>query len=197
MGVTEKLLGTMKRHSPSRVVVFAGDKEKAIAVPGKNRKKWAFVIQAIESCGQWSRVEMLDRGGGLLAAVENTDPAGELADLGAPTGTAAAVERMLVIVLKAQREAMAFRDSEVQGLLRAQADVLREQSVAVRSLTALYQQQVEAARELAQMQSDAKPEAGQMEQLLEALPVIMQAVPVLRSMLAGGAAPPTTPNGKR
>jgi hypothetical protein len=172
--------------------VFAGDKEKQIAVPGKNRKKWAFVLQAIESVGPWSRVEMLDGKGGLLAAVENTDPAGDLADLGAPTGTAAAVERMLVIVLKAQREAMAFRDSEVQGLLRAQADVLREQSVAVRSLTALYQQQVEAATELAAMRAEATPPPDQMQQLVEALPVIMQALPVLRSLLTGEA---STPNG--
>jgi hypothetical protein len=111
-------------------------------------------------------------------------------DLTGAKGMPAQVERMLAIVLKAQREALAFRDAEVQGLLRAQGDVVKELTQGMRALSGLYQEQVGAARELAELQAEAKhvPEGGDMAQLLEALPTIMQALPALRALLQGPAA---------
>jgi hypothetical protein len=192
---TEKLLGALKRDKPSRVVVYIGDKEREVAVRG-GRNSASQTLRAVEALGAWSRVELLNKGGALLSTVENTDPAGELQELGAPTGMNAQVERMLVIVLKAQREALAFRDSEVRTIMQAQAEVLREQSAAVKSLTALYQAQVETVRATAEIQADAAIAAatkdGDWAQLVEALPTILQAVPVLRSLIAG---PAPAPNG--
>lgn len=196
---SEKLLATLKRVNPSKLVAYLGnDRERNIAVPG-GRKKWSQAVSVIESLDGWVKVELLDKGGSLLATVDNTDPAGELQDLTSPGGVPAQVERMLVIVLKAQQEAMKFRDAEVQGLLRAQADVLREQSAAVKSLTALYQAQVEAVRETSAIEADAAAAqaaaaagSSEMQQLIEAAPAILQILPLVKGLLSGTVA---VPNG--
>lgn len=198
----EKLLATLKRENPARLVAYLGDdKERTIAVKG-GRKKWSATVATVEALGAWTRVELLDKSGALLATVENTDPAGDLQDLGAPSGVAAQVERMLVIVLRAQSESMKFRDAEVKALLTAQADVLREQSAAVKSLTALHQAQLEAVRETEAVKAEAAAAAaaaangGDWAQVVEALPVIVQALPILKGLLSGGG-PSVPSNGAR
>ncbi len=196
---TEKLLAALKRDKPSRVVVYVGDKEREVAVRG-GRNAASQTLRAIEALGAWSRVELLDRKAALLGTVENTDPAGELQELGAPTGMNAQLERLLALFMKYSREALAFRDAEVRTVMQAQAEVLREQSAAVKALTSLYQQQLATAHETAEMRLEAAVAAagseGNWQQLVEAIPTIVQALPMLRGLLAGGAPTPPT-NGAR
>lgn len=195
-GSAAKLLATLKRHTPAKVVAMRGeDEQQVISVPGK-RKRWAQVIGAVES-RSWLSVDLLDKSGGLIITVENTDPARELRDLEAHSGGGAELrlaERIVALVLKGQRDTMTFRDAEVSSLLKAQGDTLREMSNGMRALSSLYQEQVGAARDIASMQVQAAKEqataaGGDWQQLLEALPTIMQSLPLLRSLLAGGEAP--------
>jgi len=189
-----QLLATLKRYAPDKLVAVVGDKERSIAVPNV-RKRWERVLSTLNTLA-WSRLEMQDKHGALLHTVDNTEPAGELQEL--PAGRAAELQSLLTIVLRAQSEAMKFRDAEVQGLLRAQGDVMREVTASVKALTSLHQEQLQAARELGDIEREqveaAAANGDQMKQLMEALPVLLQALPVLRSLLGNGDVPP---NGAR
>ena len=153
------------------------------------------VVAAITS-RSWLSVDLLDKSGALLFSVDNTEPARELQDLEAVgSGTELRLaERIVALVLKGQRDTMSFRDAEVSSLLKAQGDVLREMSNGMRALSNLYQEQVSAQRDIAAMRVQAAQDAASSggddwKQLLEAMPTILQAVPVLKSLLATGAAP--------
>ncbi len=188
MPVGDKLLATLKRHNPHKVRSFVGDDDsRDIAVPTR-RRKWSQVIEAIESRA-WTRVELLDKSGALLASVDNEGPAGGLEDieLGRTGGQVLLAERMVAMCIKAQRDAMTFRDAEVTALLRAQGDVVREMTAGMRALTAMYQEQVDVAQTLAENRTlaAAGPEKDQLTQLLEAAPLMMQAMPMLRALLSG------------
>jgi ribosomal protein S6 len=192
MQSSDKLLSSLKLHNPAKVRCYVGDDDhKDIAVT-KRRKKWAQVVAAVEGAtkGQWSRCELLDGGGALLATVENTDPAGELSTIGGGPGTGRLGELMALvqIVTKAQRDAMQFRDNEVQALLRAQGEVVRELTAGVKALSAMYQEQVKAVREVAELQAEAqvKPDQSELQQLLEAAPAILQVLPMLKNLTGGG-----------
>lgn len=198
----EKLLASLKRHNPARVVAYAGDDDaRAIAVPTR-RKRWAQVIEAIQALA-WTRVEMQDKAGAVLGYVENTEPASGLADLGTDksAGELRLAERIVTLVLKGQRDAMTFRDAEVTALLKAQGDVVREMTAGMRALTSMYQEQVVAAEQLAETRAMAlaTPEKGDLAQLLDAAPQIVQALPLIRALLGGENAAQSAPhvNGTR
>jgi hypothetical protein len=200
---TNALLETLKKHNPARVVAYAGDDDaRAISVPTR-RKKWAQVIEAINA-RSWSRVELLDKAGAVLAYVENSEPARDLEPLEAVTGTGAQIqlaERIVTMVARGQREVMAFRDAELSALLQAQGSVVREMAGAMSSLSALYREQVQTAETTGELRATALAHAAssgddQIRQLIEALPVLIQALPMLRGLLSSGPTPPTTPPPK-
>lgn len=191
--LTDKLLASLKRHNPSKVRAYAGDDDhRDIAVPAR-RRKWGQVIEAIEAVA-WTRVELLDKSGAVLGYVENTEPAAELQDLAVSSGAIPQAQQIVAMCLKAQRDAMHFRDAEVSALLKAQGDVVREMTAGMRALTAMYQEQVQAAERVAELRTVAAqgPEKGQVQELMEAMPLILQALPVLRSLISG-----TTPDATR
>ncbi len=197
---TDKLLASLKRHNPARVVAYAGDDDpRPIAVPTR-RKRWQQVIEAIQALA-WTRVELQDKAGAVLGYVENTEPAGGLADLGTDksAGELRLAERIVTLVLKGQRDAMTFRDAEVTALLKAQGDVVREMTAGMRALTSMYQEQVDAAEQLAETRALAaqQPEKGQLAELLDAAPQLLQALPLIRSLLGGESPPNGHVNGAR
>lgn len=188
----EKLLATLKRHNPHRVRCYNGDDDvRDVAVP-QRRRRWSTVIEAIEA-RPWSRVELLDKSGAVLGYADNEGPARDVEDL-APGfagvgGQLLLAERIAALVVKAQREAMTFRDSEVSALLKAQGDVVREMSAGVRALAEVYREQTVAAEDAAEARAAAAAAAAsssELKQLVEALPTLMQALPLLRGLLAGG-----------
>lgn len=195
--ITDKLLATLKRHNPSKVRAYAGDDDwRDIAVPTR-RKRWGRVIEAIDA-KSWTRVELLDKSGAVLAYVDNTSPASELEDVGdgKVSRTRSESEWILNLVIRAQREAMAFRDSEVQALLKAQGDVVRELSRAMQDLSGIYSEQRKAAVETAEIRAAATAGGSEWKELLEAAPQLLQMLPLLRGLLAsGGPQQPKPKNG--
>lgn len=189
-----QLLATLKRYAPDKLVALVGDKERAIAVPNV-RKRWERVLSTLSGLA-WSKLELQDKHGALLATVDNSEPAGELSDL--PAGRAAELQVLLGMMMRVHENALKYRDAEVQGLLRAQGDVVREVTASVKALSQLHQEQLVAARELGAIereQIEAQAANGdQLKQLMEALPVLLQALPVLKQLLGSGDAPP---NGAR
>ena len=195
--VDGKLLASLKRHNPSKVRAYAADDDhRDIAVPTR-RKKWAQVVETINALS-WVRVEMLDKSGAVLGYVENTDPPAGLEDLGSHGGSGHELrlaERICSLVLKGQRDAMTFRDAEVSNLLKAQGEVVREMTAGMRALTAMYQEQVVASEQLAETRAAAavQPDPGQLKEFMDALPALMQLLPLLRGLASGEA--PRTVNG--
>jgi hypothetical protein len=195
-----KLLATLRRFEPFKVRAYNGDDDaRDIAVP-QRRKRWNQVIEAIEA-KPWTRVELLDKSGAVLGYADNEGPARDVEDLGPSFagigGQLCLAERISALVVKAQREAMAFRDAEVTALLKAQGDVVREMAAATRSLAEVYREQTVAAEDAAEARAAAQLAVNggsQLKELMEALPVLMQALPLLRNMLTAG---PATTNGVR
>lgn len=200
-----KLLATLRTHSPAKVRAYTSDDEyRDIAVPTR-RKKWAQVIAAVEARA-WSRCELLDRSGAVLAYVENTDPAQGVEDVGAPAPAKLSSEYQLAVkitelCLKAQREAMSFRDSEMKELLGAHGQVIKEMVTGMQVLSELYKEHVTVASEVAGLNAEAEARAaagngGQLKELIEAAPLIMQVLPMLKQLLGSGDAPAVAPNGR-
>jgi len=194
--ITDELLTKLKRYAPSKVRAYASDDDfRDIAVPTR-RKRWNQVIEAIEA-RSWTRVELLDKSGAVIAYVDNTSPASDLEDLSTTsTGkTRSEAEWIVNLVVKAQREAMAFRDSEVQSLLRAQGDVVRELSQAMKDLSGIYTEQRRAAVEAAEIRANAaNGSSSEWKELLEAAPQLLQMLPYLRQLM-GGSGEPKPKNG--
>jgi hypothetical protein len=190
MNTADKLLANLKRHNPAKVRAYAGDDDaRDIAVPTR-RKRWAQVVETIEA-RSWTRVELLDKSGAVLAYVDNVEPAREIEDVGdgRASKTRSEAEWIVALVIRAQRDAMTFRDAEVSNLLKAQGDVVRELTSAMHGLSTIYRAQVDAASEVAALQATAAAGDGsQLRELLEAAPTILQAIPVIRGMMSNGAA---------
>jgi hypothetical protein len=177
--VTEKLYDKLRKLNPSKVRAIAGDEIREIAVP-ERRKKWSQVIEAV-TAGAWHRCELLNKRGEVLGYVDNTAPASDLEDF-ADNRKRSEVQWIVELVVRAQRDALAYRDSEVQALLQAQGQVVRELSAGVRDVAALYREQAVAARDLGAMQ------AGQgdiLDELLKAAPELLKVLPMVRSLLSG------------
>jgi hypothetical protein len=202
--INATLLASLKRHNPSKVRAYAADDDsRDIAVPAR-RRKWGAVIAAIEALS-WVRVEMLDKSGAVLGYVENAEPARELEELSPSPGAVKdaselrLAERIVGLVMRGQRDALTFRDAEVTALLRAQGDVVRELAASVGALGAVYREQVAATRESGEERAAAVAAAaataaganqGELQQLLEAMPTLIQVLPMLRGMLSPGTTPP-------
>jgi hypothetical protein len=182
------MLASLRRLSPAKVRVYAGDDDsRDIAVPAR-RRKWSQVIEAIEA-RSWTRCELLDKSGAVLGYIENAEPAGELEELepGQKSKTRSDVEWMVGVITKAQRDAMTFRDAEVTNLLRAQGDVVREMVAAMHSLHAINEAKVSAAADVARLQAQAESSdgAGQLKELLDAAPQLLGMLPAIRQLLGG------------
>lgn len=195
-----KLLATLKRHNPFKVRAYNGEDDvREIAVP-QRRRRWATVIEAIEA-KPWTRVELLDKSGAVLGYADNEGPARDAEDL-APSfagvgGQLMLGERIAALAMKSVREAMASRDEETRALLQAQGAVVREMATAVTALGEVYQAQREAAEDAAESRAEAAVAAngGQVKELLDALPQLLQLLPLVKGLLGSGDAP--APNGAR
>lgn len=184
--ITEHLLSALKKLNPSKVRAIAGDEVREIAVP-ERRKRWSQVIEAI-TAGPWHRCELVNKRGEVLGYVDNTAPAGDMEDL-ADNKKRSEVEWVVNTIVRAQREALSYRDSEVRELLQAQGQVVRELAQGMRAISDLYREQVTAARDLGTLQASGKDDV--LTQLLDAAPELIKVLPLLRTLLSGEQ--PTAP----
>ena len=198
---TAKLLATLKRHTPFTVVAYNGeDDSRTIAVP-QRRRRWATVIAAVDA-RPWTRIELLDKSKSVLGYVDNEGPAGDIEDI-SPSfagvgGQLLLGERIAALALKSVKEALTSRDTETRELLQAQGAVVREMAAAVTSLGEVYQAQREAVEDAAESRAvaqAAEANSGQLKELLDALPQLVQLLPLVKGLLGAGDAP--TPNGVR
>lgn len=180
-----KVLATLKRYAPDKLVATVGDRERPIAVPNV-RKRWDRVMSTLSGLA-WTKLELQDKSGALLHMLDNAEPANELVAL--PSGRTEELHALLGVVMRAQEVAFKYRDAEVQGLLRAQGEVLREVTTSVKALSQLQQEQLSAMRELGAIEREQveaqAANSDQMKQLIEALPMLLQALPALRQLLSG------------
>lgn len=197
-----KLLATLKMHNPHKVRAFNGeDDSRDIAVSHK-RKRWSQVISVLDA-RPWSRVELLDKSGALLACVDNDGPAREVEDI-APSfagvgGQLLLGERIAALCMRSVATAVGQRDEEMRALLQAQGSVVKEMAAAVQSIAEVYREQTVAAEEAAESRAAAAAAAsgGDIQQLLAAMPQLLQLAAVAKQMLAPGDAPNVPPNGVR
>jgi len=187
------LLGKLRKLNPHRVVVYNGDESRVVAVP-QRRRRWPAVLEAIES-GPWSRVVMQNKAGEDLGYVDGE--ATEAPDFAVATPASSTEDRALQmamavcqLVFTAQRETLNHRDKELTQLLRAQGEVVKDMSAAMRALQGIWQSQVEAASELAAMQTEAAL-GGQdgITKLIEAAPGVIPLLPHIRALLSGTGKP--------
>lgn len=185
MDTADRLVGKLRQVAPVRVrVVNASDEAYDVAVPNK-RKRWSQVCETIES-RPWVRAELLDKHGAVLGFVENeSGPATEIEDLGmtAAGGRMGDIRMVLELILRAQREALSFRDKEHAALLQSIVEFMRVNMDNTRELTVLMREQREVAAETAAMRAAAVPQredgsldVDELVKLLKASPKILQEV---------------------
>lgn len=183
----ERLLVLLKRHEPARVRAYTSDEDfRDIAVPTR-RRRWGAVVEAING-RSWTRVEFLNKAGEVLGYCDNTAPAADLEDVsdGRTLKLRSDAEWAVQLALKTGRELLAFRDAEHTALLKAQGDVVRELTGAMRGLATIYGEQRDAAAEVAALRAEAEAGDGvDIKGLIAAAPTILQALPFLRDMMNG------------
>jgi hypothetical protein len=189
-----KLLATLRAHNPAKVLAYDGssDEGRPIAVPTR-RRRWAQVIANIEA-KPWSRVELVDKSGSVLAYVDNEGSPREVEEL-APSfdgvrGQLLLGERIAQLCMSSVSRAVSQRDEETRNLLQAQRDVVKEMSDAVKSLGDVYRAQLDAATDAADTRAEAAATAaassgeGGLKELMDALPQLLQALPIIKALLA-------------
>lgn len=179
-----RLLAALRRFQPSKVRVLLGDDDenaRDVAV-SKGRKRWSAVIGAVTGRA-WSRCEFLNGKGEILGYYENTSPADDVEEI---TGRKAAVkseaEWAVQLAINTGQKMLAFRAEEHRELLKAQSEVMRELTHAMKGLAALYGEQRDAAAEVASMRAEADNGGGfDIKALLEAGPVLLQMAQMARA----------------
>lgn len=179
-------LTKIKGVNPAIVRVYNGDDDYRDVTVQAVRNRWSRLANTLASL-PWSKYELLDKKGGLVGIVENGAAAGDLEDIGqSPTGGLALQTRLnLELMLRAQREALTYRDKEVTAMLVGMKDVLTVMTQAMSATQAMYQSQVEAAHVIAQ--ANAGGDIEQIVKLVEASPKLLATLaPIVGRMLGGG-----------
>lgn len=180
-----KLLRELRRHEPARVRVYSGDDHRDVAVPTR-RKKWTTVISAINA-RTWSSCELLNKNGEVLGYVENTSPAGDVEDLdGKSSKLRSESEWAVQLALKTGAQMLAYRAEEHRELLKAQGEVMREMTNAMKGLAALYGEQRDAAADVAALRAEAEGGGFDIKGLLEAAPLLVQLARTMRAEQSNG-----------
>lgn len=192
-----RLLNTLKRCNPHRVLVHNGDtdeKPRTVAVPTR-RRKWSAVIALIEA-KPWTSCVLVDKAGDELAIVENDGAATEVEDLGGgmPAGLANQVllgEKIASMCQQAADRALKAREGEVSSIMNAARGVMdmmgqafAAQTNALLTLADVKEAAADARGEAAAAAASATG-GDDWKALVDAIPTIMQAMPMLKQMLNG------------
>jgi hypothetical protein len=191
----ENLRAALARHPAHKVIAYRGEElVRSIPVP-PGRKRNAAVLAVVGKL-EWSRVELVDRTGGLLAVVDGQAaerdelPAAEL------TGRDAQLLRLL---LEAQRVALSHREKETAIALNACTQSVKMLTDAVGALAGLHRKALDAQAEAHQVSIQAALEAasaeGQEGGLMSSKLMEQIAPLIMAKLLAPGPANPNGSNG--
>lgn len=168
-------LNQIKAVNPTTIRVYNGDDDYRDVAVQAVRNRWSRVTKTLAAL-PWSRYELLDKKGGLVGVVENGTLAGEPEALApSPGNQSVQVRAMMELMLKAQREALTFRDKETSALLSGVVQVMDVMMKGLQATQQMMQAQVDAAHVLAQAQA-----GGDMDQIVK----LVEASPKLLTMLA-------------
>jgi hypothetical protein len=156
----ENLRAALAKHAAHKVIAYRGDDVlRAIPVP-PGRKRNAAVLAVVGKL-EWSRVELVDRTGGLLAVVDGSEDGRDDAPAVEPTGREA---YLLNLMLKAQQVALSHREKETAIALNACTQSVRMLTDAVGALAGLHRKALDAQAEAHSVSIAAAIEAAQAAQ---------------------------------
>lgn len=181
----ESLRAELARVNPATVVAFAGDAElRRVPVP-QTKKRWQSVLQVVERLGDFTRLELLDRRGGVLGVWDAPVESGP--DERTPTN--AADERMLRLLITAQKAAMEGYARHVETILAGSARANEVMVQAVEQLALVQRATLEAQGQAyaARLQGIAGEETGE----LQAMKLLEILGPIMMGRLPGPAAKPS------
>lgn len=170
----ETIRAALAKHVPHRVMVYQGDQlAREVPVPG-TKKRWAAVLDVIARLS-WTRLELVERGGGLLCVLDA--PGGPPGDEAAPSHAMVGgrEEALLRLLLAAQKEALSYRDRESAAALQACVAVMREMTSAVSALSSIHRLQMEAQASAftAAASVDGPEDLASSDMLKQLAPIIM------------------------
>lgn len=191
MADIEKLTQAIKRLQPACIkVIDAADDERMVAVPKTHRKRWAQVVGNIIG-RPWIRCVFLDAKEHELGYFDNDAAPSDLETLTDDKSVAGTLreERLLRLMIDAQKTALTYRDAETKDLLAGVTTMLgvaieqcRANAQAMQELAGLYQAQVHAAADVAMMQAEAA-HGGDVDQWLKVLEAAPESIAKLAPLL--------------
>jgi len=159
----ETIRAALMKWKPAKVCVFFGDELHRTITVGKalksGRHRWAAVIDVIEPM-PWTTIEL--RGGkdellNVLIAERDAEPregGGDSTDRD---------ERILRLLIQAQKEALGYREREASAALNACVQVMRQMTDAVGTLSNLHELQLRSLQRAAADLPDG--EEGQLQSM--------------------------------
>lgn len=181
----------LQRFLPAKVLVYQGDElARTIPVPAGKRKKWFAVLQVLERL-EWTRLELVDKAGGILGVLDaQTDDGAAAAP---PTRGGDRDAQLLKILIDAQKAALSNRERETAQAVTAFASVVEMLTQAIGMLTAVHRQTLDAQAKAYQIAAAAAgaPMDDEQPQQLESSKLLEQMAPMIMSRLLAPNPPPT------
>jgi hypothetical protein len=199
MNQTEQIRAALSKHKPHKVRAIGADGDvRDVPVPA-GRKRWAAVLEVVDSI-EWTRLELVDRAGGLLAVVdaETDDLDGDVnVEIEEPPDASSIDlsqrdERMLALMLKAQQIALQNRERETQIALQASTSAVKMLTDAVGALAQVQRMTLDAQAEAYRAREREAPE----ESTPDSERMLAQLMPLILAKLGTASpAPAPKPNG--
>jgi hypothetical protein len=187
---SEELTAALQKHKPTDVLVFQGEElTRTVKVP-TNRKKWSAVCAVVAKL-QWDTLELRARGGDVLAIIEAPTAQNDNA---ADTARDSRDERLLKLLISAQREALTYRERESAAALAACVQVMSQMVVSMSTLQKLHDMQLRAVATTTAATLQHQHQ-GDDDGELEAMKMLKQIAPMLlaKVMAPPAVAPPAAP----
>lgn len=195
-----ELATVLRQYQPCSLRAYdAHDDTRDIAIPPGARTKWSRAAATVNA-RPWVRLDLLDRTGKVLFHVEHDGPSTDVEELSpGMSATDRRDERMLALLLRAQREGREADRRDTVELIGGCREMMRVLTDAVRALSDIQRAQIQALQDsfaARASSSSSSDEAGSaVDDLVKSLLPAM-----LPQMLAAARAPaapaPAAPNGK-
>lgn len=180
---------TLRHYQPVSIRAYdAHDDVRDIAVPHGARTKWKRAAATVDA-RPWVRLDLLDKGGKVLAHVDNDGPADDIEELSpASSAQLARDERMLALLMRAQRDFAQLQSRDTTELLGACREMMRVVTDATRALAEIQRAQINALTDLRANAPESGGGAIDDETLLKVLAPMLPAL-LARNAPAVAAAP--------